>query len=288
MENNLNSLVPRGNGPQRPQNQPQGAPSFQNSGQGLPSLQTLNHLEEPNLLSNILKEQKEKSAKGEQEAGKLVAKDKFKEFQIPAKWEWLPCNYELKREEKSIETHWSLSPTIQLVGNDQKNPPIMDIHINLERAFMHNEELGWNWHKSWNLPNLTVSIKINDAQTNDPILPPADLKAQLFAVKVLLNKSEQFKLYDLGLKGSTVQDLSEGQCTFSAIKFSSTSYNNDGVKFHLIVLIYIQDDTRSRACPRILYSRISPPIFVDSRKSARDSNVTRVQSSAFDSNIKCQ
>jgi len=51
----------------------------------------LNHLEEPNLLSkyylilnqqlilsSILKEQKEKSAKGEQEGGKLVAKDKFK------------------------------------------------------------------------------------------------------------------------------------------------------------------------------------------------------------------
>jgi len=275
METHTNQVLPRTNNSQRQPSQPQNNQSLQNANQGLPSLQTFNHLEEPNILSNILKEQKEKNSKGDPESARIATKEKLREFQIPAKWEWLPCNYELKREEKSIETHWSLSPTIQLIGNDQKNPPIMDISINLERPFMHNDELGWNWHKSWNLPNLTISIKINDAISNDPILPPADLKAQLFAVKVLLNKSEQFKLYDLGLKGSTVQDLSEGQCTFSAIKFSSTSYNNDGVKFHLIVLIYIQDDTRSRACPRILYSRISPPIFVDSRKSARDSNVTR-------------
>lgn len=103
---------------------------------------------------------------------------------------------------------------------------------------------------------------------------------------MLLNKAEQFKLYDLGLKGPYTQDLSEGQAVFSGIKFSSTSYNNDviffflselkGVKFHLIVLIYIQDDARSRACPKILYSKISPPIFVDSRKSARDSNVVKI------------
>lgn len=36
----------------------------------------------------------------------------------------------------------------------------MDISLNLERTFMHNDELGWNWHKSWNLPNLTISIKV--------------------------------------------------------------------------------------------------------------------------------
>jgi len=52
----------------------------------------------------------------------------------------------------------------------------MDISLNLDRNFMHSEELGWNWHKSWNLPNITCSIKITDPKTNEVILPPADLK----------------------------------------------------------------------------------------------------------------
>lgn len=52
----------------------------------------------------------------------------------------------------------------------------MDITIDLERNFMHNDDLGWNWHKSWNLPNITINIKITDPATNEYILPPADLK----------------------------------------------------------------------------------------------------------------
>ncbi len=39
---------------------------------------------------------------------------------IPRKWEWLPCNYELKREERGAETYWSLTPIIQLVNPDTK------------------------------------------------------------------------------------------------------------------------------------------------------------------------
>ena len=41
-----------------------------------------------------------------------------------------------------------------------------------------------------------------------------------------------------------------------------------GAKFHLVVCIYVLMD--HDAAPRIVDSRISPPIFVDSRKSARD------------------
>jgi len=205
---------------------------------------------------------------------------------IPRKWEWLPCNYELKREERGAETYWSLTPIIQLVNPDTKVVPECDTTLELERPFMFNSEVGWNWHKSWNLPNISVNLKITDTRTNNPILPPADLKAQLLAVKVLLHRVEQVKLFDLGLKGSTIQDLSDGVCTFSGVKFSSTSYNNEGVKFHLIVLVYIQEDSRNRACPKILYSKISPPIFVDSRKAARNSHIhknKKISSIYFDS-----
>ena len=42
---------------------------------------------------------------------------------------------------------------------------------------MYNSEVGWNWHKSWNLPNITVNAKIFEPKTKIPLLPPADLKA---------------------------------------------------------------------------------------------------------------
>jgi hypothetical protein len=57
------------------------------------------------------------------------------------------------------------------------------------------------------------------------------------------------------------------------LKFTSTSYNNDGNKFNLVVSVSIQEE--NELYPRILDAKISPPIFVDSRKSARDTNVAK-------------
>lgn len=68
-----------------------------------------------------------------------------------------------------------------------------------------------------------------------------------------------------------------GQAFFSAIKFFSTSYNNEGVKFHLVLCIYIQNEDDD-ICPKILNATISPPIFVDSRKSAKDQNEKKMTS----------
>ena len=36
------------------------------------------------------------------------------------KWQWMPCNYELKREEKGVEIYWCLTPIIQLVNPESK------------------------------------------------------------------------------------------------------------------------------------------------------------------------
>lgn len=55
---------------------------------------------------------------------------------------------------------------------------------------------------------------------------------------------------------------------FSSLKFVATSYNHNEAKFHLLISIYIEDEIKK--LPLLLGSKISPPIFVDSRKSARD------------------
>ena len=62
-----------------------------------------------------------------------------------------------------------------------------------------------------------------------------------------------------------------GQAFFSGLKFYSTSYNNEGVKFHLVIVIFIENERDE--LPKILSATISPPIFVDSRKSARSQSL---------------
>jgi hypothetical protein len=43
---------------------------------------------------------------------------------------------------------------------------------------------------------------------------------------------------------------------------------DSGVKFYLLLLLYINNNDNEP--PKILTATLSPPIFVDSRKSARD------------------
>ena len=50
---------------------------------------------------------------------------------------------------------------------------------------------------------------------------------------------------------------------------------NKGVKFHLVLTLYIMNEDEE--VPKVLNSTISPPIFVDSRKSARDSHLLMVK-----------
>lgn len=63
-------------------------------------------------------------------------------------------------------------------------------------------------------------------------------------------------------------EMIDGQVYFSAMKFSSTTYNNEGQNFHLLIVIYIQENETDK--PKVLTAVLSPEIFVDSRRSARD------------------
>jgi len=188
-----------------------------------------------------------------------------------SKWEWIPCNYDFKQTtEDGLDIFYNLSPSIALTnpkGNGKE--PKVEIDIECEKNFIYNDELGWNWHKSWNIPNFKVRVEIFDPETEDKLAPPKNLHVQVFAVKAMIENLERFHLLDIGIKGENKKPITESsEAYFSALKFSSTSYNNDSVKFHLVVCVQI--DFEGDESPRILSSFISPPVFVDSRKSARD------------------
>ncbi|CAD8190796.1 unnamed protein product [Paramecium pentaurelia] len=130
----------------------------------------------------------------------------------------------------------------------------MYLKIDTERELQFSNDLGWNWHKSWNIPNLSIKLHLQNEDTPQWM----DCQAQLMAVKL-----KQDGLYEeVGLEGITQQELVDGKAFFSGVKFNSTTYNHQGHKFQLIFLL------KSQNC--IITALESPPVFVDSRKSARD------------------
>ncbi|CAD8083039.1 unnamed protein product [Paramecium primaurelia] len=134
-----------------------------------------------------------------------------------------------------------------------KQGPI-HLKIDTERELQFSNDLGWNWHKSWNIPNLSIKLQLEDEDTSQQI----DCQAQLMAVK--LNQNGVYE--EVGLEGVTQQDLVDGKAFFSGVKFNSTTYNHQGHKFYLILLL--------KSGNNIITALESPPVFVDSRKSARD------------------
>lgn len=75
-------------------------------------------------------------------------------------------------------------------------------------------------------------------------------------------------LVDVGIRGESKMEMIDCHIYFSAIKFLSTTYNNEGINFNLLVVLYINEADSEK--PKVLTAVISPPIFVDSRRSARD------------------
>ncbi|CAK83809.1 unnamed protein product (macronuclear) [Paramecium tetraurelia] len=157
---------------------------------------------------------------------------------------WSPCVSQVLTKTCLI----NLKPTV----TPRQGP--VHLKIDTERELQFSNDLGWNWHKSWNIPNLSIKLHLLNEDTPSWI----DCQAQLMAVKL-----KQDGLYEeVGLEGVTQQDLIDGKAFFSGVKFNSTTYNHQGHKFHLIFLLKTQNN--------IIIALESPPVFVDSRKSARD------------------
>ena len=200
------------------------------------------------------------------------------------KWEWLPCIYDFKQTTDGKEIVWNFSPYVMLSSGDsnvsiycsnfQEEDPDINIVIEMEKTFKYDPRVGWNWHKSWNLPTISIILSVIDNETIQEILCPSNLYVEIFAVKAIFNNLENFHLQDVGLTGLTRTEIIDGVGSFTSQKFSTTSYINEGVKFHLVIcLMFKQEDSGN---PKILFSRISPPIFIDSRRSARGAQKQRV------------
>ena len=72
-------------------------------------------------------------------------------------WKYMPVTGVLV-DQKSNKVIWELK------SEDSKWPKdLFTVSISQSKEFMSDPELGWNWHKSWNLPdiNYTLNVLIN-------------------------------------------------------------------------------------------------------------------------------
>ena len=155
----------------------------------------------------------------------------------------------------------------------QEKDPDINIVIEMEKTFRFDKKMGWNWHKSWILPTISIMISVIDKDTSQIHKCPTNLYLEIFAVKAIFDDYEDFHLQNVGLTGRTRSSVIDGVAAFISQKFSTTSYINKGMKFHLVLcLMFAQQDSPK---PQILFSRISPPIYIDSRIAARQDQKKR-------------
>jgi hypothetical protein len=152
--------------------------------------------------------------------------------------------------------------------NGKQDTGVSNVHIELKKELMFCEQLGWNWHKGWNLPDLSVTIN----NLEEPFLENCTYSAQVKCFTKPSNANELTKGVEILLRGQDTKEIVNGTCLFSALKFSTTSYKQLGHKFLLSVSVSRVVKEKKKDDLKNIISFISPAIFVDSRKSTRDTN----------------
>ncbi|KAK4523765.1 hypothetical protein GAYE_SCF00G1661 [Galdieria yellowstonensis] len=124
--------------------------------------------------------------------------------------------------------------------------------ITLARDFLYDSaKKEFRWHKTWCLP--VIEVVVPQYQQFG-----GNLSAKIQCV--VSSSTGDAPLADVGLDGRTVQQLVNGECSFSRLRFISTSNIHGGKKFHLLLSLW-----RESHC---VVAYISTGISVYSRKDA--------------------
>ncbi|CAD8056640.1 unnamed protein product [Paramecium sonneborni] len=172
---------------------------------------------------------------------------------------WIPVSgIMINQENENIQI--DLKAQQKAVLNEIKMEILPDVVF--KKQLNYDPEAGWSWHKSWNLPEIDYTLKLPISSQSIQ----GTFFVQIFVVKAL-EMPYQYK--NLGIKGESKKEIIGQQTNFRCLKFTTTSYNNDHKKFHLILVLFYSSVNEENV---VLSSIISPAIFVDSRKFARFHN----------------
>lgn len=147
------------------------------------------------------------------------------------KWNLMQSNFKLL-----LPPHYNGNQISRTDGTACQNK--LQVSIGMSREFMWSDQLGFNWHKTWNLPVFQVTVtseavrsSCSNLQHAEQAYPGADmLRAELHSVKHLeefeaSSHAKQAYFEEVGLIGTTKEQLQDAKCTFDGIKFKETTYN---------------------------------------------------------------
>lgn len=84
---------------------------------------------------------------------------------INKSWNWSDCNIILHSDEGNIQSYRSLETNSMLLNDS--NEFIKDdlsLVITLQKSFNFSKRVGWNWHKSWKIPEMLIKLGTKSSQ----------------------------------------------------------------------------------------------------------------------------
>jgi hypothetical protein len=90
-------------------------------------------------------------------------------------WDWAHIECYLKTVEANRKsTIWNLAPSIILTNpSSESSGPNVRLYIDTEKSLQYSNDLGWNWHKSWNIPNISLRLEVSPFPRRSRTRPPA-------------------------------------------------------------------------------------------------------------------
>ncbi|CAD8144371.1 unnamed protein product [Paramecium octaurelia] len=171
------------------------------------------------------------------------------------RWEWQPFNNNIVHNGQTLRIE--ASKVIKYQNTNQS----YQLDLKLWKPFPFNSNIGWNWHKSWNIPELECQLKI-DNDLDHHVLNTLTIVANVYIVKHNYDKME---MESIGCKGCSEGVFRNGISILRQLKFNTTSYKNEYQKFQIVVVVSQINSSQQS----IIDAKCSPYIFVDSRKHAR-------------------
>jgi hypothetical protein len=143
--------------------------------------------------------------------------------------------------------------------------------IQMSKPMMWDKKHKWNWHKTWNLPEVVVQWPLKD-KCLENIGFQNKIKVEIFAITVTTTYNNKLHYEKAALEGIVNKVLSPQEIiSFSSLHFGATSHVLKDSRISLVVIMtQYTTETKFKQLPPIA-GFVSPSIFVDSRKSIRDS-----------------
>jgi hypothetical protein len=149
-------------------------------------------------------------------------------------WVWHPNIYDLKTATVDSTQIWNCSPYVMICSflNSEEDPEVV-VNIEMDKEFKWSPDVGWIWHKTWNIPTISLGMTMVDKNTMQELECPMNIEVNLYAAKLVTNQANMIYFSSIPLKGETSYKLVDGRVTIEGVKFDTTSYNHNVRAFKL-------------------------------------------------------